>query len=193
MTFSAKKTQTHENLSSALQKTFHFIRKKHFSCFWAFTLKIAFSNIFSLRKKFLSIRGLATSSFALNTELVFLEAIKKWFCAIKLIICTKHRIGVLRSYKEVILCNLALKWLFLLKNLKLMKICLLHCKKHFISLERNIFHVFEPLLLKLHLATFSHWGRSFWASVASQPHHLLSCTKHRIGVLRSYKEVILCS
>ncbi len=35
-----------------------------------------------------------------------------------------------------------------------MKICLLHCKKHFISLERNIFHVFEPLLLKLHLATF---------------------------------------
>ncbi len=35
-----------------------------------------------------------------------------------------------------------------------MKICLLHCKKHFISLERNIFHVFETLLLKLHLATF---------------------------------------
>ncbi len=28
-------------------------------------------------------------------------------------------------------------------------------QKHFISLERNIFHVFEPLLLKLHLATFS--------------------------------------
>ncbi len=32
MTFSAKKTQTHENLSSALQKTFNFIRKNHFSC-----------------------------------------------------------------------------------------------------------------------------------------------------------------
>jgi len=48
------------------------------------------------------------------------------------------------------------------------------------------------LLLKLHLATFSDWERCFWASVASHSHHLLSCTKHRIGVLRSSKEVILC-
>ncbi len=39
-------------------------------------------NLFSLRKKLLSICGLAI-----------------------LIICTKHRIGVLRSSKEVILCN----------------------------------------------------------------------------------------
>ncbi len=29
------------------------------------------------------------------------------------------------------------------KKLKLMQICLLHCKKHFISVERNIFHVVE--------------------------------------------------
>ncbi len=79
----------------------------------------------------MSIRGLATSSFALNTELVFLEAIKKDFV------------------------QLSSKMTFSAKT-KLMKICLLHCKKHFISLERNIFHVFEPLLLKLHLATFSH-------------------------------------
>ncbi len=43
----------------------------------SFALKIAFSNFFSLRKKFLSIRGLAISSFALNTELVFSEAIQK--------------------------------------------------------------------------------------------------------------------
>ncbi len=43
----------------------------------SFALKIAFSNFFSLRKKFLSICGLAISSFALNSELVFLEAIKK--------------------------------------------------------------------------------------------------------------------
>ncbi len=43
----------------------------------SFALKIAFSNFFSLKQKFLSIRGLAISSFALNTELVFLEAIKK--------------------------------------------------------------------------------------------------------------------
>ncbi len=40
-------------------------------------LATAFSNFFSLRMKFLSIRGLAISSFALNTELVLLEAIKK--------------------------------------------------------------------------------------------------------------------
>ncbi len=30
----------------------------------------------------------------------------------------------------------------------------LHCKKLFISLENNIVHVVEALLLKLHLATF---------------------------------------
>ncbi len=52
--------------------------------YFSFALKIAFGNFFSLKQKFLSIRGLAISSFALNTELVLLEAIKKWFCAIKL-------------------------------------------------------------------------------------------------------------
>ncbi len=49
--------------------------------FLSFALTIAFAT-FSLKQKFLSIRGLAISSFALNTE-----------------------IGALRSYKEVILCN----------------------------------------------------------------------------------------
>ncbi len=43
----------------------------------SFALKIAFGNFFSLKQTFLSIRGLAISSFALNTELVLLEAIKK--------------------------------------------------------------------------------------------------------------------
>ncbi len=52
--------------------------------YFSFALKIAFGNFFSLKQKFLSIRGLAISSFALNTELVLLEALKKWFCAIKL-------------------------------------------------------------------------------------------------------------
>ncbi len=60
-----------------------------------------------------------------------------------LLSCTKHRIGVLRSSKEVILCNLSSKMYFSAKKLKLMKICLLHCKKMLISLERNIFHVVE--------------------------------------------------
>ncbi len=43
----------------------------------SFALKIAFSNFFSLKQTFLSTCGLAISSFALNTELVLLEAIKK--------------------------------------------------------------------------------------------------------------------
>ncbi len=53
----------------------------------SFALKIAFSNFFSLRKKFLSVCGpriLIICLVALNTELVFLEALKKWFCAFKL-------------------------------------------------------------------------------------------------------------
>ncbi len=60
-----------------------------------------------------------------------------------LLICTKHRIGVLRSSKEVIFVHLSTKMTFSAKKLKLMKICLLHCKKQFISLERIIFHVVE--------------------------------------------------
>ncbi len=45
--------------------------------FLSFALKIAFGNFFSLKQEFLSIRSLLISSFALNTELVLLEAIKK--------------------------------------------------------------------------------------------------------------------
>ncbi len=67
--------------------------------------------------------------------------------------------------------QLSSKMTFSAKKLKQVKICLLHCKKQ-------------------HLATFSDWERSFWAFVASHSHNLLSCTKHRIGVLRSSKEVL---
>ncbi len=52
MTFSAKQAQTHENLSSALQKTVHFIRKKHFSCSLSFALKIAFSTFLTEKEAF---------------------------------------------------------------------------------------------------------------------------------------------
>ncbi len=79
MTFSEKKAKTHENLSSALQKNVHFIRKKKFM-YLSFAIKIAFSNLFSLRKMFLSICGLSILIICLvtlNTELVFLEALKK--------------------------------------------------------------------------------------------------------------------
>ncbi len=50
----------------------------------------------------------------------------------------------------------------------------------------------RALLLKLHFATFSHWERSFSASVALHSFNLLSCTKHSIRVLRSSELVILC-
>ncbi len=96
-------------LSSALQITFHFMRKKTSFMYFSFIHKIALSNFLSLRKKLFSIRGRA-----------------------------------------------------------------------------------RALLLKLHLATFSHWERSFSASVALHSLNLLSCTKHSISVLRSSKLVILC-
>ncbi len=212
MTFSAKKPQTHENLSSALQKTFHFIRKKHFSCFWAFTPKIAFSNIFSLREKFLSIRGLATSSFALNTELVFLEAIKKWFCAIKLIICTKHRIGVLRSYKEGF-CAIKL-WNDFLQKAQTHENLSSTLQKAFHFIRKKHFSCFWAFTPKIAFSNFFSLRRKFLSirglatsSFALNTElvfleaikkwfcaiNLIICTEHRIGVLRSYKEVILCN
>ncbi len=45
--------------------------------FLSFALKIAFRQLFLTETEVLSIRGLAISSFALNTELVLLEATKK--------------------------------------------------------------------------------------------------------------------
>ncbi len=102
-----KKALTHENLSSALQITFHFMRKNIFHVLELYSY-IAVSNFNSLRKKLFSIRGRA-----------------------------------------------------------------------------------RALLLKLHFATFSHWERSFSASVALHSLNLLSCTKHSISVLRSSKLVIL--
>ncbi len=59
-------------------------------------------------------------------------------------------------------------------------------------MSKKLFRVLELYSLKLHLATFSHWERSFSASMALHSLHLLSCTKHSISVLRSSKLVILC-
>ncbi len=77
MTFSAKNLKLMKILSSAVQKTFHSLERKVFHVLSLLLQKLHLATFFSLREKFLSIRGLATSSFALNTELVFLEAIKK--------------------------------------------------------------------------------------------------------------------
>ncbi len=110
----------------------------------SFALKIAFSNFFSLRKKFLSVCGpriLIICLVALNTELVFLEALKKWFCAFKL--------------QNDFFCKKAQTH----ENLS----SALQKTVHFI--RKKHFSCTWALLLKLHLATFSHWERSFWASV----------------------------
>ncbi len=90
-----KKALTHENLSSALQEHFISMRKKHLSCTLSFTLKIAFSNILSLRKNF-------SASVALHSP--------------HLLCCTKHSISVLRSSKLVILCIEALTYISLQKS-----------------------------------------------------------------------------
>ncbi len=88
------------------------------------------------------------------------------------LVCTKHRIGVLRSSKEVFV-QLSSKMTFSAKKLKHVKICLLHCKKLFISLERIIVHV-ENFALKIAFSNFFWLRRSFWAFVASHSHNLLS-------------------
>ncbi len=52
MTFSAKKAQTHENLSSAWQKNIFISLERNIFMNLSFALKIVFSNFFSLRNKF---------------------------------------------------------------------------------------------------------------------------------------------
>ncbi len=70
-----KKSSKHENLSSALQITFHFMRKKHLSCTWALLLKLHLAT-FSHRERSFS------ASLALHS--------------LHLLSCTKHSISVLR-------------------------------------------------------------------------------------------------
>ncbi len=147
-----------------------FHEKETFIMYLSFIHKIALSNFPSLRKKLFSIHGLAFSSFA---------------C------CTKHSISVLRSSKLVILCIEALTCLALQKSSNTWKS--VFCIANNISFhEKKNLSCTWTLLLKLHLTTFSHWERSFSASVALHSLHLLSCTKHSISVLISSKLVNLC-
>ncbi len=156
------------NLSSALQITFHFMRKNIFHVLYfklqlatlthwerkfqhpcrarALLLKLHLQLSLTEKEAF-SIRGLAFSIclVALNTALVFLEA---------------------------------LSWFFELK-------------KHFISWERNIF-MYLSFIHKIALSNFLSLRKKFSASVTLHSLHLLSCTKHSISVLRSSKLVILC-
>ncbi len=110
---------------------------------------------------FLSICGLSILIIclvALNTELVFLEALKKWFV------------------------HLSSKWLFC-KKAQTHENLLLHCKL-FISLEK-IFSCTWALLLKLHLVT-SHWERCFEHLWPQHSHNLLSSLNTEL-CLRSSK------
>ncbi len=111
--------------------------------------------------------------------------------SLHLLSCTKHSISVLRSSKPVILCIEALTWLALQKSSNTSKsVSALQITFHFMK-KKHLSYTWA-VLLKLHLATFSHWERSFSASLALHSLHLLSCTKHSISVLRSSKPVILC-
>ncbi len=148
-----EKALTHENLSSALQITFHFIKRKSFmylSCTLKIDLALSLTEKEAFQHPWPCI--LFICLVALNTALVFL-ALKK---------SSKH------------------------ENLS----SALQITFHF--MRKKHLSCTWALLLKLHLATFSHWERSFSASVALDSLHLLSCTKHSISVLRSSKPVILC-
>ncbi len=153
MTFSAKKLKHMKICLLHCKKLFISLERIFFSCSWALLLKLHLATFSDWERNFWA----SVASHSHN-----------------LLSCTKHRIGVLRSSKEVILCNLSSKMTFSAKKLKLMKSVFCIAKNMFISLERNHFSCSWALLLKLHLATFSDWERSFWASVASHSHNLLS-------------------
>ncbi len=133
-----KKALTHENLSSALQITFHFMKRNIFHVL-ELTLKIAFSNFLSLRKNF-------SASVALHS--------------LHLLSCTKHSISVLSSNSiSVLALKKALTW----KSV--------FCIANNISFhEKETSFMYLSLLLKLHLATFSHWEEAFqhpWPCIPS--------------------------
>ncbi len=152
------------------------MRKKHLSCTWALLLKLHLATFSHWERSF-------SASLALHS--------------LHLLSCTKHSISVLssnsisvlRSSKPVILCIEALTWLALQKSSNTSNLSsTLQITFHF--MRRNIFH-YLSFTLKLHLATFSHWERSFSASLALHSLHLLSCTKHSISVLSSNSIVFL--
>ncbi len=98
MTCTAKSLK-HENLSSALQITFNFMRNKHLSCTWVLLLNCI--NQLSLTER----------SFSASVSLL----------SLLLLSCTKQSISVLRSSKLVILCIEALTWQTLQKCSKTWK------------------------------------------------------------------------
>ncbi len=139
------------------------MRKKHLSCTWALLLKLHLATFSHWERSF-------SASVALHS--------------LHLLSCTKHSISVLRSSKLVILCIEALTWLALQKSSNTWKS--VFCIANNISFhEKETSFMYLSLLLKLHLATFSHWERSFSASVALHSLHLLSCTNTALVFLEA--------
>ncbi len=82
-----QKALTHENLSSVfcIANNISFHEKKHLSCTWALfinSIKTSLSEKEAFQHPWFCI--LFICLVALNTALVFLEAINYWFCALKL-------------------------------------------------------------------------------------------------------------
>ncbi len=109
-----------------------FHEKETSFMYLSFTLKIAFSNFLSLRKKLLA-------SVALHS--------------LHLLSCTKHSISVLRSSKLVILCIEALTWLALQKALDTRRS--VFCIAHSISFhEKETSFMYLSFTLKIAFSNF---------------------------------------
>ncbi len=150
--------------------SFSFMRKKHLSCTWALLLKL----------------HLATFS---HWERSLLASVALHY--LHLLSCTKHSISVLEALTSDSVhwsSNMTCSAKKLLTHEDLSSA--LHIAFHF--MRKKHLSCTWALLLKLHLATFSHWEWSFSASVALHSLHLLSYTKHSISVLGRSKLVILC-
>ncbi len=135
-----KKSSIHENLSSALQITFHFMRKKHLSCTWALLLKLHLATFSHWERSF-------SASLALHS--------------LHLLSCTKHSISVLssnsisvlRSSKPVILCIEALTWLALQKSSNTSK-SVFYIANNISFHEKETYFIYLSFTLKIAYSNF---------------------------------------
>ncbi len=162
-----KKSSKHENLSSALQITFHFMRKKHLSCTWALLLKLHLATFSHWERSF-------SASVALHS--------------LHLLSCTKHSISVLRSSKLVILCIEALTWLALQKSSNTWK-SVFYIANNIHFMRKKHLSLLE-LTLKIAFSNFLSLRKKLFSIRGLDSLHLLSCTKHSISVLSSNSIVL---
>ncbi len=128
-----KKALTHENLSSALQITFH--EKEASFIYLSFIHKIALSNFLSLRKKLFSIRGLARA-LLLKLHFMYLSFIHK--IALSNFLSLRKKLFSIRGRARALLLKLHLETFFhwersFSASMALHSLNLLSCTKHSIS------------------------------------------------------------